>query len=152
MPIIMIFAGKCDQGRLFRFTDQLKMDRYLYAARLLWAGLSTFCQEQEKKVVNPCLNDELELDELIGSPLNVKAGFTLTDPQDPRYQTVQKHKTRFGEILLRAASALRKSTGGEDHIDAVLGVVKGIDVYLLDYCISRGSLDTLRKNYLESST
>lgn len=84
------------------------------------------------------------------SPLDVQAGFTLTDPQDYRYQRVLKHRTHFGIVIQRAASALRRNTGGEDHIDAVLGVAKAIDVFLLEYGLGRGQFDALQKNYTQA--
>jgi proteasome activator subunit 4 len=112
--------------------------------------LPTFYQEQSKEVVNLCLNEGVELAELLVSHLQVKAGFTLTDPEDPRYQKVAGHRTRFGLVSQRAASALRQNTGGEDHIDAVIGITKAIDVFLLDYGLSRSNFDALQKNYAQA--
>jgi proteasome activator subunit 4 len=87
---------------------------------------------------------------LILSHLDVKAGFTLTDPQDPRYIKVGKHRHRFGDIVQRAASALRQNVGGEQHIDAVIGVTAAIDVFLLEYGINRLYFDALQKNYAQA--
>jgi proteasome activator subunit 4 len=113
----------------------------------IWSGLPTFYQEQPKKVVSPCINEDTELEDLVVVHLDVKAGFTLTDPRDPRYQKVVKHRMRFGDVIQRAASALRQNTEVEDHIDAVIGVVKAIDVFLLEYGLSRTGFDTLQQNY-----
>lgn len=124
--------------------------RYLYACRTVWGGLPTFIQEQPKEVVHPCLDDEVEIPELLVSFLNVKAGFTLTDPNDPRFQKAAAHKSRFGDICQRAAAALRKNTGGEDHIDAVIGVTRAIDTFLLVYGLSQADFDSLRKNYTQA--
>lgn len=66
------------------------------------------------------------------------------------YQKAAKHRARFGDIAQRAATALRQNNEGEDHIDAVLGVTKAIDTYLLEYGISRTDLDAVRKNYEQS--
>jgi proteasome activator subunit 4 len=123
---------------------------YLHACRSVWSGLPTFYQEQPKEVVNPCLNEDVELAELLVSHLQVKAGFTLTDPEDPRYQKVAEHRTRFGIVSQRAASALRQNTEGEDHIDAVIGITKAIDVFLLDYGLSRSNFDALQSNYAQA--
>lgn len=101
-------------------------------------------------MANLCLNDEVEIPELIVSLLDVKAGFTLTDPNDPRFQEVAKHRSRLGDICQRAASALRQNTGGEDHIDAVIGVTRAIDTFLLGYAMSRGDFDSLQKNYTQA--
>jgi proteasome activator subunit 4 len=105
-------------------------------------------QEHEKDVKNPCLNEDTELQELIVSTLRMKAGFTLTDPKDHRYQVVSEHRTRFGNILRNAASALRHNSEGEDHIDAVIIVTKAIDVFLLDHGgITRSTFDAVQKKY-----
>jgi proteasome activator subunit 4 len=101
-------------------------------------------------VADPCLDNEVELVDLLVSHLHVKAGFTLTDPNDLRYQTVAKSRARFGNVIQRAASVLRKNTGGEDHVDAVLGIAKAIDIYLLEYGFSRGNFESLQKNYAQA--
>lgn len=118
----------------------------MYACRAVWGGLPTLIQELPKEVVNPCLN-ETEVPELIVPSFDVKAGFTLTDPNDPRYQEVVAHRQRFGDVVQRAASALRQNTGGEDHIDAVIGVTRAIDTFLLGYGMIRSDFDSLQKNY-----
>lgn len=124
--------------------------RYLVACRSVWGGLSAFIQEQTKEVANPCLNVEVESPELLVSHLQIKAGFILTDPNDRRYQRVAAHRNRFGNLSKRAAAVLRQSTGDEDHIDAVIGVAKSIDVYLLDYGLNKTTFDSLQKNYTQA--
>ncbi|KAF8807254.1 hypothetical protein BYT27DRAFT_7189352 [Phlegmacium glaucopus] len=124
--------------------------RYLHASRSVWIGLPTFLQEQQKDVPNPCLNEEYELPELLVSHLDVKAGFTLTDPNDPRYQKVTKSRHRFGEVVLRAAATFRSNTNGEDHIDAVIGVARAIDTYLLVYGMNRTDFDAMQKNFTQA--
>lgn len=116
----------------------------------MWSGLPTLYQEHSKEVANPCLNDDYEVGGLLVSHIDVKAGFSLTDPKDVRYQTVSKHRTRYGEIIHRAATRLRHGTEGEDHIDAVLSVAKAIDVFLLEYGMTRGDYDGLQKNYSQA--
>lgn len=59
-------------------------------------------------------------------------------------------RLRLGRALHSAALALKQEHEGEDHIDAVLSVVKGIDAYLLDYALSRGDFDNLQKSYATS--
>jgi proteasome activator subunit 4 len=107
-------------------------------------------QEQQKEVPNPCLNAEYELPELLVSPLDVKAGFTLTDPNDPRYQKVAKSRHRFGEVVRHAAATFRNNTNCEDHIDAVIGIARAIDTYLLLYGMNRTDFDGLQKNYTQA--
>jgi proteasome activator subunit 4 len=113
----------------------------------VWSGLPTLYQEHDKNVAHPCLDDEYEVAGLLVTHINVKAGFSLTDPRDPRYQTVLKHRTRYGDVVHSAATKLRQSTEGEDHIDAVIAVAKAIDAFLLEYGMTRGNYDGLQKNY-----
>ncbi|OCH96671.1 ARM repeat-containing protein [Obba rivulosa] len=124
--------------------------RYLHAVRSIWSGLPTFIQEGEKDVVNPCINEGIEFPELLVSPLKVQAGFVLTDSSDPRYQRALAHRTRFGMVIHRAAQALQEQHEGEDHIDAVIGVSKAIDVFLLEHGMTRGSFDSMRRSYTQS--
>lgn len=107
-------------------------------------------KEQRKVTANPCLNEDVEIADLIVSFLDVKAGFTLTDPKDPRYQKVVALRSRFGDVCQRAASALRQNTGGEDHIDAVIGVTRAIDTFMLGYGLGRNDYDSLQKNYTQA--
>lgn len=130
--------------------DRNDFCRYLHACRSIWTGLPTFCQEYVKDVVDPLVREDVEIAELVVSHLDVQAGFTLTDKNDPRYQQVVAHRLRFGDVVARAAFALRQNTGGEDHIDAVMGVARSIDVYLLSYAMTRGAIDALHKNYTQA--
>jgi proteasome activator subunit 4 len=106
-------------------------------------------QEQAKEVVNPCLYEEIEVDRLLVSTMSMNAGFALTDPEDPRYQKAIAHRERFGKMLHRAAIniAFRHNSEGEDHIDAVISIAKGMDVYLLEHGMSRSDYNSLQKNY-----
>jgi proteasome activator subunit 4 len=124
--------------------------RYLHACRSIWSGLPTIYQEQLKDVAEPLVREDVEIADLIVTHLEVRAGFSLTDPNDPRYQKVVADRLRFGHVVQRAAFALRQNTGGEDHIDAVMGVARSIDVYLLSYAMTRGAIDALHKNYTQA--
>lgn len=119
---------------------------YLQAVRCAWSGLPTLYQEGTKDVANPCLADT-DTPELVVTPLDVKAGFALSDPQDPRHQAVAQHRARYGRLVHQAALALRENSGGEDHIDAVIGVTKAIEGYLLEYAMSRSTFTSLQKTY-----
>ncbi|KAG6869165.1 hypothetical protein C0993_012264 [Termitomyces sp. T159_Od127] len=112
----------------------------------VWGGLSTFFKEQPKEVTNPCLN-EIELAEMIVVPLDVNAGFTLEDANDHHYQKAAAYRLRYGDICQRAASALRQKIGSEDHTDAVIGVTRAIDTFMLGYGLNRSDFDSLQKNY-----
>lgn len=125
-------------------------DRYLHAVRSIWGGLPTIYREGDKDVKTPCFYKETEVEGLIVPRFGAIAGFALEDPQDPRYQCVVAHRTRFGKVIHRAAMALRQKSEGEDHIDAVISVSKAIDVFLLEYALPRGSFDALQRTYTTS--
>lgn len=116
----------------------------------MWSGLPTFIKEGHKEVKNSCFYPETELQELLVTPIDVKAGFVLEDPSDPRYQRATAHRTRFGNIIHRAATVLQHNQAGEDHIDAVISVSKAIDVYLLEYAMTRSTFDSLQQAYTVS--
>lgn len=65
-----------------------------------------------------------DMPELYPSKLGLNAGFVLSDPEDSRYQSLQKHRERFGNVIHQAASVLGDNVGGEDHIDAVILVLR----------------------------
>ena len=109
--------------------------------------LTTFIKLPQSNVVNPCLTEAYEVQAMLVSAIDVNCGFTLTDPQDPRYQKVLSYRERFGQVILRAASLLRQNTGGEDHLDAVITVTRSIDTYLLGYGASRGDYEQHQKAY-----
>ncbi|KAL1709113.1 hypothetical protein EV121DRAFT_267575 [Schizophyllum commune] len=130
--------------------DRNDFCRYLIAVRSVWSGLPTFLKEQPKTVPNPCILEDMESMDLIVKPIEVEAGFTLSDPKDPRYQKAAAARERFGELCARASTVLKQNKEGEDHIDAMLGVVSAMDVYLLDYGILRRSFDSLEKNFVQA--
>lgn len=120
---------------------------YLHAVRSAWNGLPTIVLEGHKDVVNPCIIEDCELPDLLAVPLTVEAGYTLTDPNDVRYQAVMVHRRQFGSVLHQASVALRES-GAEDHIDALLAISRAIDVYLLEYGVTANAFGTLNKSYV----
>lgn len=93
------------------------------------------------------LNVISEVERLVVQTIDVEAGFALVDPSDQRHQLAYSQRLRLGRVLHGAALALKQEHEGEDHIDAVMSVVKGIDTYLLDYALSRGDFDNLQKSY-----
>ncbi|KAJ2920211.1 hypothetical protein MD484_g84, partial [Candolleomyces efflorescens] len=121
--------------------------RYLHACRSVWMPLTTFIKLPQANVVNPCIIEAYEVQAMLVSAIDVNCGFTLTDPQDPRYQRVLGYRERFGRVILRAASLLRQNTSGEDHLDAVITVTRSIDTYLLGYGASRGDYEQHQKAY-----
>jgi proteasome activator subunit 4 len=124
--------------------------RHLHIARSAWQGLPTLCKEPPKTVAETGLNVNSEVERLVVQTIDVEAGFTLTDPADPRHQMAYSQRLRLGRVLHGAALALKQEHEGEDHIDAVISVVKGIDTYLLDYALTRGDFENLQKSYATS--
>ncbi|KAJ3807112.1 hypothetical protein F5876DRAFT_90743 [Lentinula aff. lateritia] len=127
--------------------DRNDFCRFVQVVKSIWAGLPTFLKEKNKIVQDHHLYDDTETLDLLITHFDVEAGFTLSDPNDPRYQKVLLCRTQFGKVILSAARALRQRREGEDHIDAVIGVSKAIDVYLLDYGLSKSHFDSLQKSY-----
>jgi proteasome activator subunit 4 len=144
----MISAGKPLIIFLCRLrVDHLQHGRFLHIARSAWQGLPTLYKEPPKSVVETGLNSDSEVERLVVQTIDVRAGFALTDPTDRRYQMAHSQRQRLGRVAHAAASALKQGYEGEDHIDAVLSVVKAIDTYLLDYALSRGDFDHLQRSY-----
>lgn len=112
--------------------------------------MSTIYKEAPKEVVNSCSDPDVDVEGLIVSQLDVQAGIVLTDPQDPRYQRVVELRTRFGNLIHLAATKLRQDQDEEDHIDAVIAVVRALDTFFLDYGMSRGDFITTQKNFSQS--
>ena len=98
-------------------------------------------------MVEPGLNLNSEVERLVVQTIDVQAGFALSDPGEWRHQMAYSQRLRLGRVLHGAAVALKQEHEGEDHIDAIMSVVKGIDTYLLDYALSRGDFDNLQKSY-----
>lgn len=70
-------------------------------------------------------DDEVVDAELSPDSFSVEAGFALRNSEDPRYQAAVRYKTHFGHVIHKAAIALRGGSGaGEDHIDAVISIIK----------------------------
>ena len=94
--------------------------------------------------------DITETAELTATSLGMKCGFVLTDPKDGRYQRFLAHREQFGRFLHRASVSLRHSEdrdGGDDHIDAVMSITRGIDTYLLDYGMTRTTYASQKKHF-----
>lgn len=110
---------------------------YVHVVRGAWSGLATFYVEGAKSGAKE-YEDDWALPSAITKlyVLELHAGVPLTDTDDPRYQSLLKHRARFGNFLHRAAVSVQQSEG---DIDAVLAIIKGIDVYLLDYARTRSA-------------
>lgn len=150
MSRAMTSAGENIRYSPFEAGNKPPCSRYLHACKSIWLGLPTFFKERQKRIANPCLNLEIETADMVISNLDVNAGFTLTNPNDPRYKKVVQNRLRFSEIVQQAASTLRRNTNGEDHIDAIIAVTRAIDTALLAYGLSRSDFDSMQKNYVQA--
>ena len=106
-------------------------------------------KEVDKNVPNPAIEEAYEVADLVLAPLDVQTGFALADPEDPRYKAASEYRTRYGEVIIEAATILGEGSEGEDHIDAILTVTRAIDCYLLDYASTLGSYEGVQKDYKE---
>lgn len=133
-----------------RDSPNLRETRFMAFSKAVWNGMPTIYKEAPKEIANSCFDLDVDVEGLIVDQLNVQAGIVLTDPQDPRYQRVVNLRTRFGNLIHLAAMKLRQDQDEEDHIDAVIAVVKALDTFFLDYGMSRGDFTTLQKNFSQS--
>lgn len=126
--------------------------RTLYVVRSSWSGLSSIILLPSEEPTDPHLNPATEVAALTASSVRMIAGFCITNPKDPRFSVVVKHRNQFGQFLHRAAVSLGADSSefGDDHIDAVLSLIRSIDTFLLDYAITRNAYASSKKSY-ESS-
>jgi proteasome activator subunit 4 len=73
--------------------------------------------------------------ELLKLPKPYKSGLLLSNPDDPRYQKVLDIRARIGEILHRAASAMRDAGESDNSVEVVRLVVTTIGTLLTAYGI-----------------
>ena len=120
--------------------------RYMHMVRSAWTGLPTLLEDRMNDMQPLPDPMETDIDALRTRHLDVHAGFTLSDPTDPRFQRVFALRTRFGDLLHRASVYFRQSVD-VDHTDSVLSLVRATDVHLMEYGITRGGYGNLTKNY-----
>lgn len=136
--------------RLLQGSDQYwdnDFCRYMHMIRSAWSGLPTLILEQTPELAP--LSDEFDTDiiALRARHLNVRAGFTLADLEDPRFQQVAALRSRFGDILHRSSVLLGQQSVDEDHIDPVLALIRAMDVHMLEYGVTRQAFGSLTKNH-----
>jgi proteasome activator subunit 4 len=122
----------------------------LHVVRSAWGGLSTSILLPSDDAINdPYLDPTTELAILTASSVRMNAGFCVDSPEDPRYSRIIQHRDQFGSFLHRASLSLRSNSNesGEEHIDAMLAVIRAIDTFLLDYAMSRTAYASSKKLY-----
>ncbi|OCF42973.1 proteasome activator subunit 4 [Kwoniella heveanensis CBS 569] len=76
-----------------------------------------------------------------------KSGLILTNPDDPRYQHVSVFRTRVGEALHRAASAMRNAGQSDNSVDTVKLLVTTIGTYLTAYGVRSKQFSAAQSAY-----
>ncbi|KAG8953342.1 hypothetical protein FRC04_002752 [Tulasnella sp. 424] len=124
--------------------------RMMYLVRSAWSGASCLLIEGEKTGGDMCI-DENYIAGITPSFKRPKAAFALTDPADPRYQTVKALKERFGNVLHQSFLALTQEaevkSEAADAVDASIQLVRALDIYLLDYGVSRDTIVALKRQF-----
>lgn len=124
----------------------------MYVVRCSWTGLNALIQLPFEEPRDASLDPTTELAEMSADSIRMIGGFCLTDPRDPRFIDAMKHREQFGRFLHNASVSLRSqgAESGDDHIDAVLAVIRASEVFLLDFAFTRNSFSTSKKSYENS--
>jgi len=136
-----------------------------------WRGLDTLISLRGGDALSESVRKEYDVPELQQHPFLPLASLCLTDPADPRYQTVISHRQHLGKVLQAAAISLRAEKT-EDHTDAVSSknitflfyvrywqlipvLITAIDTYLFHHGIKdetarrkRNSFDSGRRSWV----
>nr|XP_019049698.1 proteasome activator subunit 4 [Kwoniella bestiolae CBS 10118]OCF28628.1 proteasome activator subunit 4 [Kwoniella bestiolae CBS 10118] len=85
--------------------------------------------------------------EILKLPPPYKSGLILTNPDDPRYQHVADFRTRVGETLHRAATAMRTAGQSDNSVDTVKLLVTTIGTYLTAYGVRSKQFSSAQNAY-----
>lgn len=123
--------------------------RLLYVVRSAWGGLSSLIMLPSEESNDPYLDANTELASLTATSIRMTAGFCVTSPADPRYSRIIQHRDQFGSFLHRASASMHSesSDAGDEHIDAMLAVIRSIDAFLLEYSTTRNDYASSKKSY-----
>jgi hypothetical protein len=83
-----------------------------------WRGLDTLVSLRGGDSLSEAVRKEYDVPELQQHPFLPLASLCLTNPSDPRYQTIIRYREQLGKILHAGAVSLRAEKT-EDHTDAV---------------------------------
>lgn len=120
----------------------------IYLVRSAWSGCDSLILRGQKSDGDPCVDLDDFVEGLTPEFPRPKTSFVLSDPKDPRYQTVIQLRNRFGTLLHRAFVALTQEPADKDAADAVdasIQLVRALDIYLLEYAVSRDTLAAQKK-------
>ncbi|KAG9009627.1 hypothetical protein FRB90_008255, partial [Tulasnella sp. 427] len=124
--------------------------RMIYLVRSAWSGASSLLMETEKSGGDMCI-DENYIAGISPSFKRPRAAFALSDPTDARYQTVKALRERFGNLLHQSFLALTQESEmkseAADAVDASIQLVRALDIYLLDYGVSRDTISALKRQF-----
>ncbi|KAG9016679.1 hypothetical protein FRB90_002543, partial [Tulasnella sp. 427] len=122
--------------------------RTMYLVQSAWSGTSSLLMETAKSGGDMGV-DESDVAGLSPSFTRPRAAFALSDPADPRYQVVQALRERFGKLLHQSFLALthevEMKSEAADAVNAVIQLVRALNVYLLHYGSSRNTISTLKQ-------
>ncbi|EDR15426.1 uncharacterized protein LACBIDRAFT_301740 [Laccaria bicolor S238N-H82] len=143
IPLLQVMLKECYRrckGCLL--AERFLPRSYLTVVRNAFAGIPTLFKEvlsQEELRAAALTSDILdEIPEMIASIQPIHSGFSLTDPQDPRYVYITSLRQRFGTFLHKASETLRQQ-GEENTVDAVHILLRSVRTYLMEYGDSRDS-------------
>ncbi|KAJ8514936.1 hypothetical protein ONZ45_g7571 [Pleurotus djamor] len=141
-PTLKTLEGLLSPGTMKDAVWRNDLCRHLSFVRNAFSGIPTFARDdiRAEDVRSMVSGSDIldEIPEMIGfvDPLN--AGFSLTDPSDPRHRYITTLRRRFGWFLHNASLALLQQ-GEENTVDAVNMLVRSIRTYMLEYGDSRDS-------------
>ncbi|KAF8649879.1 hypothetical protein AX16_005641 [Volvariella volvacea WC 439] len=125
--------------------------RHLSFVQNAFAGIPTLIKEHisPKQAYEAAQSSDIlnEIPEMIASVPPISSGFCLTDPEDHRYQYINRLKHRFGTFLHKASVALR-SQGEENTLDAVNMLITSIRTFMLEYGDSKDSYFSNEDHFL----
>ncbi|EFI28576.1 membrane protein [Coprinopsis cinerea okayama7 len=141
-PTLVLLEGLLRPGIVRDAIWRNDFCRHLTLVRNAFSGIPTLFKEhisaEDAKYTTMTTDILNEIPEMIASVDPLNSGFSLTDPDDPRYQYIVGVKKRFGDFLHRASTSLR-SQGEENTVDAVQILVRSIRTYMMEYGDSRDS-------------
>lgn len=129
-----------------------KPNRHMHIVRSAWGGLSALYVLPQAEPSDPYLDPNIEIQTLTAQSIAMNAGFPI-HVDSPHYTRFMRHRDTFGTFLHAASASFQsesestKRNVGEDHIDAVLAVIRAIDTFLIDYSVTRDAYASQKKSY-----
>ncbi len=123
----------------------------LYVVRSSFAGSVNFAVEPSKTDGAPCIDPRDSVAALTPTSLRPTAPFALPNPMEDRNRAFNGLRQRFGRLLHTIFLALHPQNPAEpgviDLVDASIQLARALDVYFLEYGISRDSLVSRQRHF-----